>query len=225
MDRVKVMETMMIKLDDKSRVDYIVNCTKQEFADKLLEELKDNIPWREVTREGRHGPYKLPRLQCWMSSPGVKAQLFQKEEALEWTPAMWRLKLLIEATLRCNGINVEFDYVLMNYYRDGLQLDQISSKGKSSISKDKIGFHCDDEAFEEGKNVIASISLGATRTFQMVPKKVKGVSGEKKNKYDFLASHGSLIVMSGDTQLNWLHAVMEEPDVTEPRINLTFRKS
>ena len=47
-------------------------------------------------------------------------------------------------------VNTKFDYVLMNLYRNGNY---------------KIGFHRDDEVEEEGKNVIASLSFGALRTF------------------------------------------------------------
>jgi alkylated DNA repair dioxygenase AlkB len=36
--------------------------------------------------------------------------------------------------------------------------------------------------------------------------------------------HGSLLIMAGDTQRNFKHEVSKEPDVTQPRINLTFRR-
>src|SRR5438876_1121395 len=35
--------------------------------------------------------------------------------------------------------------------------------------------------------------------------------------------HGSLLIMAGQTQKNFKHEVPKEPDITEPRINLTFR--
>ena len=35
---------------------------------------------------------------------------------------------------------------------------------------------------------------------------------------------GSVLVMKGDTQKNWLHSLPKSTRVTEPRINLTFRR-
>lgn len=94
----------------------------------------------------------------------------------------------------------------MNLYRDG---------------NDNIGFHSDDAYLEEDKSVIASISLGATRTFKMINKK----NHKQYSKYDFVSAHNSLIIMRGTTQFNWLHGVPKNGSVTKPRINLTFRKS
>lgn len=204
MSHFTVKETTSITLDDTSYVDYYTNFLSEEF-ESLLQRLLDDIPWREVTRIGRKGPYSIPRLQCWMSDPGVNAQLFQKEPALEWSESILALKKMIEVNLSQRGLIFEFDYVLMNLYRNG---------------DDKIAFHCDDEAISTDKNIVASISLGATRIFKMVHKQKK-----QHNTYDFIASHGSLIIMRGDTQLNWLHSIPGDNTVTEPRINLTFRKS
>ncbi len=38
-----------------------------------------------------------------------------------------------------------------------------------------------------------------------------------------LLQHGQLIVMRGNTQRHWLHAVMKSTKVHEPRVSLTFR--
>lgn len=56
----------------------------------------------------------LPRLQCWMSDVGVVADVYQKEPALPWNGPIGALKTRLETLLKC-----KFDYVLMNYYRDG----------------------------------------------------------------------------------------------------------
>lgn len=203
--KLRITETCQIQLDTTSFVDYYSGFIPNALADNFLQTLLFNIPWREVIRQGKEGPYKIPRLQCWMSDPGVEAGLTQKEPALEWSQDMILLKTRIEDELRSRDINVKFDYVLMNYYRDG---------------NDNIGLHNDDEADEEERQVIASISLGETRTFKMQNKKPKS-----NPKYDFIASHGSCIIMRGKTQFNWLHGIPKNGSVTKPRINLTFRKS
>lgn len=38
-----------------------------------------------------------------------------------------------------------------------------------------------------------------------------------------LLHHGQLIVMRGQTQAHWQHALMKSTRVTQPRVNLTFR--
>lgn len=201
------------QLDSTSFVDFLPSFLSAPEADALFQELLVNVPWRTVVATTRFSTHTLPRLQCWMSDDGVQAQLYQKEPALPWSPAVRRVKQRIEQWIAGTlGKNVQFDYVLMNYYRDG---------------RDKIGFHRDDEAEEEGKNVIASISLGAERTFLLKPA-LRGASRAQKaaaKQFEFRLAHGSMVVMRGDTQLGWLHSVPPQEGLEEPRINLTLRKS
>lgn len=198
------------QLDATSVVDFVPLFMGPSEADALLNELLGTINWRTVMATTRFATYQLPRLQCWMSDPGTKAQLFQKEPALPWSESVASLKTRIESWIQeTTGQKVAFDYVLMNLYRD---------------QKDKIGFHRDDEAEEEGKNVIASISLGATRRFQMKPFG-QSRAKDKDHLQEYQLTHGSLIVMRGDTQIGWTHGVPAEQKPLGPRINLTFRKS
>ena len=104
--------------------------------------------------------------------------------------------------LKDNKINSQMNSVLINYYRDG---------------KDKINYHSDDLS-QIGENpVISSISLGETRKFSFKNK-------ETKQKIEFQLNHGDLLIMKGDTQDIWQHAVLPEPNKGE-RINLTFRNT
>jgi len=64
--------------------------------------------------------------------------------------------------------------------------------------------------------VIASVSLGADRLFRL-----KGQNGAVG--FAERLPHGSLLIMTGETQKNFKHEVPKEPNITEPRINLTFR--
>lgn len=181
-------------------IDYSPKFLSQEEADALFSHLLNDMNWRVSYITGKEGKrYKIPRLQCWMSDPGVRTHLYQKEPALPWSPLVTQIRERIEQMF-----NFKFDYVLLNYYRNGY---------------DKIGFHRDEEATEKDKNVIASISLGAVRKFQI--KKRFGVPEE----YLFYLPHGSCLMMRGNTQLHWLHSVPQQPEITQPRINLTFRKS
>lgn len=143
--------------------------------------------------------YKTPRHQAWMSDPGVKASLYTKEKAIPWCESVLKLKLTLELLL-----DTTFDYCLLNLYKTG---------------EDYISYHSDDEA-SLGKDVIASISLGASRRFLFRKK------DDPKKIHEFFLESGSLIVMSGeDTQKHWQHSVPKMKRVKEPRLNLTFRKS
>jgi alkylated DNA repair dioxygenase AlkB len=65
--------------------------------------------------------------------------------------------------------------------------------------------------------VIASVSLGAERLFRLRHKGGTIAFSER-------LSNGSLLIMAGHTQENFKHEVPKEPNITQPRINLTFRR-
>lgn len=99
-------------------------------------------------------------------------------------------------------IGCHFTHCLANLYRDGI---------------DSMGWHSDDEK-ELGKNpIIASLSLGEVRKFQLKHKFRKDL------KYDLELEHGSLLIMQGATQHFWKHQLPKTKKNKSPRINLTFR--
>lgn len=104
----------------------------------------------------------------------------------------------------------EFNVCLVNVYETG---------------KDSIGWHSDNE--EKGDvYCIASISLGAERTFSMSRKtsfQPADDDGEEEERVEVKLKHGSLLVMNFPCQERYLHAVLPEKSVLEKRINLTFR--
>ena len=118
-------------------------------------------------------------------------------------PAVHQLKTKAEEWYRMkSGRSVNFNVCLLNYYQDGTQ---------------RIGWHSDRE--EIGRSTpIASISLGATRQFY-VRSKTDGV----RDRATLSLANGSLVVMENVCQMKYLHSVPKEGDVTEGRINLTFR--
>ena len=94
-----------------------------------------------------------------------------------------------------------FNSVLINLYRN---------------ENDSNGWHADDEK-ELGQNpLIASLSLGATRRFELKHK-------ERKEKIRLHLEHGDLLVMGGSLQHHWKHQIPKERNHCPPRINLTFR--
>jgi alkylated DNA repair dioxygenase AlkB len=94
-----------------------------------------------------------------------------------------------------------FNAVLINVYRNGM---------------DSNGWHADNEK-ELGKNpIIASVSFGAERKFQL-----KSRDGAVKKT--ILLENGSILLMGGTIQPAFIHCIPKEPKVALPRINLTFR--
>ena len=79
-----------------------------------------------------------------------------------------------------------------------------------------MAYHSDGEKMLKKNGAIASLSLGAARTFSFKHK-------ENKQRIDVILENGSLLVMKKGTQTNWLHRLPPTKKVRSPRINLTFR--
>jgi alkylated DNA repair dioxygenase AlkB len=166
-------------------------------ADALLDAVDVEVPWERhaVRLFGRELP--APRLSCWIGDPGA-AYVYSRVrfEPRPWTPALAALRVRIAA-----ASGARFNSVLANRYANG---------------GDSMGWHADDEPELGPRPVIASLSLGATRRFVLRPK----AGGAK---VELPLSHGSLLLMEGDTQANWQHALPKMAGATGVRINLTFR--
>jgi alkylated DNA repair dioxygenase AlkB len=97
--------------------------------------------------------------------------------------------------------NSKFNCVLINLYRDG---------------SDGNGWHADNEK-ELGPNpVIASLSFGTTRRFDLRNKITK-------EKFSIDLNSGDLLWMDNRIQNNYKHQIAKTKKVIKPRINLTFR--
>jgi alkylated DNA repair dioxygenase AlkB len=95
----------------------------------------------------------------------------------------------------------QFNSVLANLYRDG---------------RDSVGWHRDSDYAHGGQPDIASVSFGATRTFEL-----RDDSGRARATVDLDA--GSVLVMRGDAVARWWHRVAKTRRPVGPRVNLTFR--
>ena len=81
-----------------------------------------------------------------------------------------------------------------------------------------MSWHSDDEK-ELGVNpTIASVSLGATRRFDLRHKL------DKTKTIKLNLTSGSLLLMKGELQHHWEHQIPQQKLIVEERINLTFRK-
>ena len=181
------------ELRDGGTLCYDAAFFERSEADRLLALLREQVPWAQ--EHGRLHPF--PRLTAWYADAGVDYTYSGvTHRGTGWLPELLAVKRLIEEVS-----GAAFNSLLLNRYRDG---------------RDSIGFHTDAEP-ELGQNpVVASVSLGAVRTF--ILKHIK--SGEKLT---YPLAHGSLLVMGGTCQHFWLHGVPKTATPVGERNNLTFR--
>jgi alkylated DNA repair dioxygenase AlkB len=169
-------------------------------ASAYFEALHTSIEWREERIFVWGKWHKQPRLIAWYGDPAATYSYSgSKLDPLPWTTALSELRSRVEQLSRA-----AFNSVLLNLYRN---------------QHDHMGWHSDDEKSLGATPVIASLTLGGTRTFQMKHKKRRELGIKSLD-----LTSGSLLIMSGLTQKFWLHGIKEESKPTEPRINLTFRQ-
>jgi len=175
-----------------------------EEATQLFNTLLSKCAWQ---RHRASFGYTVPRDEAYYGDPGTHYTYSQREyQPLPWMPELLSLKVHVEETTPVaaytnSGLpKLGYNALLCNLYRDG---------------NDSVGLHADAEP--EMGPVIASISLGAGRLFKLKRENGSIAFSER-------LPHGSLFVMAGDTQKHFKHEVPKEPGVTQPRINLTFRR-
>lgn len=166
-------------------------------ADRLLQQLRDLPDWtrHQVRLFGRLLP--APRLSAWYGDPGTSYRYSGvRHQPLPWPPLLLRLREEVSA-----ASGRIFNAVLANRYDCG---------------RDAMGWHSDDEPELGPQPVIASASFGAARRFLLRHRR----SGRCEA---ITLAHGSLLLMAGDSQRCWQHAVPRTARPLGLRINLTFR--
>lgn len=179
-------------------VRYYPNFLSEAQATDYFQTLLKTTPWREdsITLFGK--TYPQPRLTALYG-----------EEAKPYTYSGITMNPLpfehihLEIKKRIQDVCPEnFTTVLLNLYRNG---------------QDSNGWHSDDEKELGANPIIASISLGARRVFQLKH------SARKDERYKFSLQHGSLLIMQGETQHYWKHQIPKTKKQCSPRINMTYR--
>jgi alkylated DNA repair dioxygenase AlkB len=168
-------------------------------ADALLVALRGQIAW-ETHRIRLFGKeHDSPRLSCWIGDAGASYVYSRvRFEPRPWPPALAALRARID-----EASGMAMNSVLANLYRSG---------------QDAMGWHSDDEPELGARPVIASLSLGGTRRFRFRHRR------DHSKTFAIELPHGSLLLMSGDTQANWQHALPRTARTVAPRLNLTFRQ-
>lgn len=185
-------------VDDVAEMVFWPQFLSCEEADNLLKKSIADLPWRadKIKMFGKEIP--VPRLQNWFADKTDTSYTYSGIKLTAVVFPDWLNQLRENIQTRSN---YPLNRVLANYYRDG---------------SDSMDWHADDEVELGPDPVIASLSLGAERTFQLR-------HNQTKEKVSINLPHGSLLVMGPKIQTFWKHRIAKVRDLQEPRVNFTFR--
>jgi alkylated DNA repair dioxygenase AlkB len=191
-------EAQNFEIPDGDLIFYPAAFTTTE-ADRFLKNLKQETFWQQdnIKMYGKEIP--LPRLTAWYGDSGRNYTY----SGIAMNPHPWN-STLREVKQRVEQLSqVNFNSVLLNLYRTG---------------SDSVNWHSDDEPELVPSHTIASVSFGDTRRFVM-----KHKTKIEVDKFELKLTHGSVLLMRGETQQHWLHQVPKTRKNVNSRINLTFR--
>ena len=190
-------EKIVLPLPD-AVFEFYPNFFNKEEADLLYEKILAETPWQQddITIFGKK--IAQPRLTCLFGNEGKPYSY----SGITMHPNPWNKTLIyikdkIEQTAEKN-----FTTVLANLYRN---------------EKDSNGWHADNEK-ELGRNpIIASVSFGEERKFQLKH------NTNPEAKITLNLNHGSLLLMKEGSQVYYKHQIPKATQPKKARINLTFR--
>lgn len=185
-------------LPSGGEVYYIPKLFSKEKSDEYFSRLMTDIQWKQEPIKIFGREILQPRLTAWygdVNKPYTYSGLIM--EANEWIPVLEDLKSAADQYSGSTSTSA-----LLNLYRNG---------------NDGLGWHRDNEKVLGPTPVIASLSLGEERLFQLRN------YADKKQVITLELEHGSLMIMKGSTQRNWEHRIPKTKKLKGPRINITFR--
>ncbi|MCQ4327496.1 alpha-ketoglutarate-dependent dioxygenase AlkB [Stutzerimonas stutzeri] len=177
---------------------YLPHWLDRATADVWLHRLIAETPWEQPQVRVYGRTLAVPRLVAWYGDAEARYRYSGLlHEPLPWTPLLEEIRRRLQAE-----VDGRFNGALLNLYRDG---------------QDAMGWHSDDEPELGCEPLLASLSLGAVRRFDLRRK------GSSRIEHSLALGHGSLLVMGGATQHHWQHQIARTRQVLTPRLNLTFR--
>jgi len=178
-------------------VNYFGKVLSSQQADEFFDQLCQQINWQpdELIIRGKRRVTK--RKVAWYGNKPYAYHYSNTRKVAEpWIPVLRELKNIVQ-----EETGESYNACLLNLYHDGTE---------------GMSWHSDAEKELVPGATIASFSLGAQRKFCFRHK-------QSKERVEIILEHGSLLTMSGLTQLNWLHQLPVSKKVTRARVNLTFR--
>jgi len=179
-------------------VTLVRNAVDSVAADAAFVALRERAGWRQDYLRMFGRLIAVPRLESWVADEGLDYTY----SGIHHDPDPWSEELIALRDLVSEHAGATFNSVLCNLYRDG---------------NDGVDWHADDESEFGPMPVIGSLSLGATRRFDM--RRVD----DHAEKIELDLHSGDLLIMRGTTQALWRHRVPKTKKAVGERINLTFR--
>ncbi|KAL2341419.1 hypothetical protein Fmac_009359 [Flemingia macrophylla] len=214
-----------VDLGNGSDVVYVQRLIPFDQSWQWFHYLDKHIPWTRPTIRVFGKSFLQPRDTCYVATPGLTELTYSgyQPHAYSWDdyPPLKDILDVVHKALPGSS----FNSLLLNRYNGG---------------NDYVGWHSDDEKLYGPTPEIASLTLGCERDFVLKKKPCKKSSellygSEPANKklkkgshdadqHTFRLKHGSLLVMRGYTQRDWIHSVPKRAKADATRINLTFRR-
>lgn len=174
------------------------NFINERESDFYLKQLQQEYTFTQVKIRMYDKEVFMPKLTAFCGNPVEDPDVSDEGLPVQpWSSSLQKLRENVEDTA-----GVKFTHALLNLYRDG---------------KDSVSWHRDKERHWGIEPVIASVSLGAERTFQFRN------TENKKIVRSLQLTPGSLLIMKGASQRCWEHHVPKTNKRIGPRLNITFR--
>ena len=179
-------------------LEYMPGLINSETGERLLAKFIRDTPWKQSVQKMWEKEYLTPRLTAWYGDVGTDYSVSgQMANPLPWTDELLMIKAMVEPMA-----GIKFNSVLLNYYRDG---------------NDSVAWHSDKESILGKWPVIASVSFGQVRGFDIRNKL------DHKEHYSVRLEHGSLLMMKAGLQEAFEHRIAKSTRPMRARVNLTFR--
>lgn len=184
-------------LNNDGLVEYYSDFLSQSDAEYYFNTLAEEIAWQhdQLLMFGKHITTKR-KVAWYANEPYEYIYSNTKKTARTWTTSLKRIKEQVELSM-----GESFNACLLNYYHNG---------------DEGMGWHSDNEPMMLKHASIASISLGAQRSFMFRHKR-------KDTQHSIELENGSLLIMKDETQDHWKHQLPVRKRIHSARINLTFR--
>ena len=190
-------EFIKLPLKD-ANVLYLEQFYNSETSNFLFNTLRKEIQWQQDNIKLFGKTYKQPRLTALYAE---NEKPYSYSNITMYPESFFKELEQVKSDIE-EKIAHKFTTCLANLYRTG---------------NDSNGWHSDNEK-ELGHNpVIASLSLGATRSFQLKHKT------DSTQWFNIELPSGSLLIMKGTTLEFWKHQIPQTKKHLGDRMNLTFR--
>jgi alkylated DNA repair dioxygenase AlkB len=188
----------IVILATDGRAEYFNNFYDADTSEHLFKKLLSSLSWESDRIQMFGKLVTTSRKVAWVGDPDCSYTY----SGIRKTPQIWTSELLqIKHRLEQTTGHL-YNSCLLNLYHNG---------------DEGMGWHSDNEKELDDTTPIASLSFGARRKFAFRHK-------QDKTTTSVFLENGSLLMMSPPMQEHWHHSLLKTKAVTEPRINLTFRK-